>query len=54
MSRTGDSARSEERLQLTLERVDQTAALAQLLLEDAHFVLQPVNTHAHSESRGST
>lgn len=35
----GDSAHSLVHLQLTLKRVDQTAALAQLLLEDTHFML---------------
>lgn len=32
-------------LQLTLKRVDQAAALAQLLLDDAQLVLESENTH---------
>lgn len=39
-----DSAHSAVHLQLTLKRMDQTAALTQLLLEDAQLMLEPVNT----------
>lgn len=42
-----DSTHSVVHLQLTLKRVDQTAALTQLLLQDAHVVLQPKNTQIY-------